>query len=286
MEKFRDNTSSKDYKSKMRSGLQTNIRDFHPFKKIRKLYVVKSHLYPAMNGTYHDLVFSDQYAFRPTGSATAALIAILSDVTESLRTGKMVVMLSLDFSKAFDTVRHKSLFDKIHMLGINDWMLSYFENREHSTKFLGAISSKKPINASVVQGSGLGPCSFSVVAADLKPQNDCFHMFKFADDMNLTTTTDNYDKIGDELNHDESWAKENNMSLNKSKTKEIIFRTSRMINQFPQPLDGIQRVKSLKLLGVTLQDNLSMNEHVNSLIGRRLFQYALCFKHSTGSWDE
>ena len=34
--------------------------------------------------------------------------------------GKMVVMLSLDFSKAFDTVRHKSLFDKIHMLGIND----------------------------------------------------------------------------------------------------------------------------------------------------------------------
>ena len=250
--------------------------DFRPISVTsilsRKLenYVVNSNLYPAMNDTHRDLIFSDQYAFRPTGSATAALIAILNDVTESLRMGKMVVMLSLDFSKAFDTVRHKSLFDKIHMLGINDtvhdWMLSYFENREHSTKFLGSLSTKKSINASVVQGSSLGPCSFSVVAADLKPQNDCFHMLKFADDMNLTTTTDNYDKIGDELYHVESWAKENNMSLNKTKTKEIIFRTSRMNQPIPQPLDGIQLVKSLKLLGVTLQDNLSMNEHVNSLL--------------------
>ena len=56
------------------------------------------------------------------------------------------------------------------------------------------------------------------------------------------------------------------MSLNKTKTKEIIFRTSRMNQPISQPLDGIQRVKSLKLLGVTLQDNLSMNEHVNSSI--------------------
>ena len=143
--------------------------DFRPISVTsilsRKLenYVVNSNLYPAMNDTYGDLIFSDQYAFRPTGSATAALIAILNDVTESLRMGKMVVMLSLDFSKAFDTVRHK---------------------------FLGSLSTKKSINASVVQGSSLGPCSFSVVAADLKPQNDCFHMFKFADDMNLTTATD------------------------------------------------------------------------------------------------
>ena len=122
-----------------------------------------------MNDTHRDLVFSDQYAFRPAGSATADLIAILNDVTESLRTGKMVVMLSLDFSKAFDTVRHKSLFDKIHTLGVddtvNDWMLSYFDNRKHSTKFFGTISSKKSINARVVQGSGaramffLGCCS-------------------------------------------------------------------------------------------------------------------------------
>ena len=78
----------------------------------------------------------------------------------------------------------------------------------------------------------------------------------------LTTTTDNYDKLGDELNFVESWAKENNMSSNKTKTKEIIFRTSRMNQPIPQPLDAIQRVISLKLL----QDHLSMNENVNSLI--------------------
>ena len=39
-----------------------------------------------------------------------------------------------------------------------------------------------------------------------------------------------------------------------------------MNQPIPQPLDGIKRVTSLKLLGVTLQDNLSMNEHVNFLL--------------------
>ena len=88
------------------------------------------------------------------------------------------------------------------------------------------------------------------------------------------------------MNHVESWAKENNMSLNKTKTKEIIFRTCRMNQSIPQPLDGIQRVKSLKLLGVTLQDNLSMNEHVNSLILDCSNVYAICVKHPMGTWEE
>ena len=60
--------------------------------------------------------------------------------------------------------------------------------RIKNTQLNFSLSSKKSINASVVQGSSLGPCSFSVVAADLKPQNYFFYMFKFADEMNLTTT--------------------------------------------------------------------------------------------------
>ena len=75
--------------------------------------VVKKFLYPAILLPPTTLCFDDQYAFRPTGSTTAALIAILQSVTDLLSTNPFVVVLAVDFSKAFDTVRHASLFRKI-----------------------------------------------------------------------------------------------------------------------------------------------------------------------------
>ena len=68
-----------------------------------------------------ELIFEDQYAFRPTGSATAALIATINKVTELIRSGYSVVLLSLDFSKAFDRVWHKTLFEKYELLDIDDF---------------------------------------------------------------------------------------------------------------------------------------------------------------------
>ena len=217
-----------------------------------------------------ELTFHDQYAFRPTGSATAALIAIVDNITELLRSGNDVVLLSLDFSKAFDRIRHKTLFEKFNKLGIDNriynWLISYFEDREHKTKFNGLVSNPKTINASVVQGSALGPSSFSVAASDLKPKNKCIIFHKFADDMNLITTIDNYDKIKEELEQVAFWALKNNLCLNKSKTKEIIFRRARLGQNIPPPTEGIERVSSLKILGVVMQSNLSMNNHIDALL--------------------
>ena len=108
-----------------------------------------------------NLIFDDQYAFRPTGSATAALIATIDKITELFRLGKSVVLLSLGLSKAFDRVRHKTLFDKYEQLDLMDcvynWTVSCFDDRAHSTKFEGEVSSERRINASVVQGSSIGP---------------------------------------------------------------------------------------------------------------------------------
>ena len=224
-----------------------------------------------MNLPPPDLTFMDQYAFRPTGSTAAILIAIIAKVTELLRSNGTVVLLSLDFSKAFDTVWHAALFEKLAKMSIDDniynWMVSYYDRREHSTKFQDQLSDKKSINASVVQGSGLGPSSFSVIGSDLKPINENVFMFKFADDMDFVTIMNNYQAVNAELRNVEDWASRNNMTLNMSKTKEIIFRKGREQVQIPEPHVGIQRYKTLTVLGIKLQDNLHMNEHVDDLIG-------------------
>ena len=53
----------------------------------------------------------------------------------------------------------------------------------------------------MVQGSTLGPLSYSVAASDLKPKNEGFYMFKFADDMDLVTTIEHYGEVPSELEH-------------------------------------------------------------------------------------
>ena len=66
------------------------------------------------------LDFSDKFAFRPTGSMTAALVTLFHTVGQLLNTNDYVRVIALDFSKAFDTVRHTALFDKLSMLDIPD----------------------------------------------------------------------------------------------------------------------------------------------------------------------
>ena len=149
--------------------------------------------------------------------------------------------------------------------GIYNWLCSYFKSRVHYTTFLGVTSSSKEINASLVQGSVIGPSSFSVAASDLKPMNDGFFMFKFADDIDLITILEQYEKIKDEVDNIEVWAKANNLVLNKSKTKEIIFRTGR-VTQLPTTTEGIDRVDSTTKLGVVMMSSLSMKDHVNKLM--------------------
>ena len=66
--------------------------------------VVRRYIYPALLTPPPGLSFSDQFAFRPTGSPTAAIISLLHTITNLLTANPYVIVISLDFSKAFDTV--------------------------------------------------------------------------------------------------------------------------------------------------------------------------------------
>ena len=93
-------------------------------------------------------------------------------------------------------------------------------------------------------------------------------MFKFADDMDIVTTADKYYLVDNELEHIEKWAIDNNMILNKTKTKEIIFRRNRSRCSQVALTNGVQRTGSIKMLGVTFQDNLSVGEHVDATLAK------------------
>ena len=118
-------------------------------------------------------LFDDQFAFRPAGGTTAALSAILKEVTTILKDDASARVIDLHVSKAFDTVRHSILLRKLRMPKMSDelynWILDFITSRSQITRMNEKMSSESIINAGVVQGSVLGPLAFSVAISDLKP---------------------------------------------------------------------------------------------------------------------
>jgi len=112
-----------------------------------------------------------------------ALVALLHTVCDLLVTSNFVNVIALDFSKAFDFVRHSTVIEKMAQLDMPDqvynWIRDFFS--EHCTK-LGQVSSFLDVTASIVQGSGLGPASYTVNASDLHPRHAENAIVKYADD--------------------------------------------------------------------------------------------------------
>ena len=104
--------------------------------RVMKRAVVHTYLYPAIQKPPTGLTFSDQYAFRPTASTTAA-ISLLQSITDMLLSNPFVIVISLDFTTAFDTVRHSSLMNKMAKLDlpavVYNWLAAFFTGHEHRT---------------------------------------------------------------------------------------------------------------------------------------------------------
>jgi len=253
--------------------------DFRPISitpvltRILERFVVRQYIYPTLSIPPPPLQFNDQFAFRPSGSPAAAIIMLLQTVTTLLNTNPYVAVYALDFSKAFDTVRHSTLMEKFAMLNLPDcvynWLVDFFNGHTHCTKFQGLTSQYAEINASVVQGSAVGPAAYLVNAADLRPAHKENALIKFADDTYLIVAAERIQTRDAELQNVATWAATNNLRLNQAKSIEIIFTKpgrERGVAKPPPSPDGIVRKESVEMLGVTFSSKFSTREHVSATL--------------------
>jgi hypothetical protein len=121
-----------------------------------------------------------------------------------------VAVISLDFSKAFDTVRHFTLLEKMAQLDLPDnvynWLVDFFSGHTHCTVYRGETSTLKSITASIIQGSGIGPASYVISASDLEVLTPGNKLCKFADDTYLIIPAINVESRSAEIDHIEAWA--------------------------------------------------------------------------------
>jgi len=254
--------------------------DFRPISvtpilsRCMERFIVKNYFDPVFSSQEHSHKFSDQFAFRPSGSTTAALTTVLQTITKFLEHEPYVCVYALDFSKAFDTVRHKNLLSRLLTLGFPDhiynWLCYFLTGRSPSTKWEQSTSTCLTFNAGVVQGSAIGPAAFVVCASELQPKSSVNRLFKYADDSYLLVPASNIHTVNDEFDHIAQWSNSYNLKLNISKCKEMVIHSPHpslsIISTAPESIAYVARVQSLEILGVTLSDKLSMQEHVIDLV--------------------
>src|SRR6218665_2341521 len=101
--------------------------------------------------------------------------------------------------------RHPSLLRKLGAMDLPDhihnWMVNYFEHRGHITHHQGKESSFAEINASVVQGSVVGPASFVVGASDLHTLYSSNMLMKYADDSYLLVSSNHISTASEKFKH-------------------------------------------------------------------------------------
>ena len=221
------------------------------------------------------ILIPEQYGFQANKSTDMAILELQNLIVSHISNNKISVGLFLDLSKAFDTLDHDILLKKLFHYGIRgvtlDWFRSYLTNRMQFISYKSESSPNLPITCGVPQGSILGPLLFLLYINDISSITSSSKAILFADDTNLifhdSTATSLEEKTNKEIASIFQWFNANKLSLNTEKTKFIIFRsphkTSPSINKIAINGKIIERVKSIKFLGVHIDEFLSWETHID-----------------------
>ena len=136
------------------------------------------------------------------------------------------------------------------------------------------MSSCSLVTSGVPQGSILGPILFLIFINDLPLQNTESFTDLFADDTTMHTHGKNVTHVQAKLqasaNTFQSWCKENKMTLNIDKTSVMTIGTNKRLSNIQDVVlylnnTMLSNVKSQKLLGISIDNNLSWNSQINQM---------------------
>ena len=228
--------------------------------------------------THNDIFSPHQYGFRPNRSTYMAINDLYCRITGDLDSQKCSLGIFLDLSKAFDTLNHQILLDKLNTYGIrglaNSWIKDYLSNRKQYVIYNNTNSAQSDIICGVPQGSILGPLLFLLYINDLPLSSPSSHFIIFADDTNILFSHKDpiqlQDLINTELKNISNWFKLNKLSLNIGKTNYMIFKNkynNKPSHDLSIQIDNkhIERVDTTKFLGILIDSNLTWKPHTSHI---------------------
>ena len=226
-----------------------------------------------------------QNGFRKDRSTLGSIVNFTSDIFEAINDKKYTLATFIDLKKAFDTVNHKILLEKLYLSGIKGSTLNllsdYLNNRIQKTICNGEISNFNNVTCGVPQGSILGPLFFLIYINDLHGVLGDKNYHLYADDTVIYCINENIQNAEKEmqkiLNKFSKWCEINALTINTSKTKTMLFGSRNKIKNSYKPdlslyNEHLQMVPTYKYLGVNLDQTLNFKYHLESLVNNISFK--------------
>ena len=264
----------------------TNYRPISLLSSFSKLLekVVSRQILGFLNA--HNVLYKHQYGFRAKHNTSHPVVHFTNKIYNALnqKPSANTLAIFIDLKKAFDTVDHTILLNKLEHYGVrskaNDWFKNYLFEREQFVTVNGINSQNVIVKCGVPQGSVLGPLLFLIFINDLPNATEFFTLL-FADDTTFQVsgfdTPHLFEVANHELQNASNWFRANKLTLNVKKTKFMLFSGHNKVNEAQnlnlqingKNVDQIGnscKEKYFKFVGHVLDENLTWEGHLEHLV--------------------
>uniref|UniRef100_A0A8C7XV90 Reverse transcriptase domain-containing protein n=1 Tax=Oryzias sinensis TaxID=183150 RepID=A0A8C7XV90_9TELE len=255
----------------------TGLKDYRPVALtliITKCFekLVRNHITSCLPSTLD----SYQFAYRANRSTEDAITTTLHTALSHLeQPGSYVRLLFVDFSSAFNTILPHRLVSKLEALGLPTstclWILDFLTARPQRVRVGSHTSTALTLSTGSPQGCVLSPLLYTLYTQDCTSTHPSNTIIKFADDTTVVGLISGNDESAyqDEVERLCVWCEKNNLILNTTKTKEMVvdYRRNKTVIQ-PLSIGGdcVERVAAFKLLGVTIEQDLTWGANTTALV--------------------
>lgn len=231
----------------------------------------------------YQVITDFQSGFRKGFSTQSALTKVSQDIATNIDKKEPTALLLLDFSKAFDSVSHTLLCQKLKLFYMFSnfactLIAKYLHKRTQRVSIAGTLSDDIITTGSVPQGSGLSPLLFSLFINDLAHQiHHCLYHF-FADDVQIQFSArprdlkNKFVLIQQDLNRISTWCTSNALTINVKKTQAVLIYTFDLNTDDLPPLhidnEPISFHTKVRNLGVLFNSRLNAKDQTAQTSGR------------------
>lgn len=265
-----------------KGGDNTDIGNYRPISVISNVAKVYEKILKSRFAKFIDKykILSDrQYGFRNGKSTEDAIAKLTQYVYTSMDSSTPCACIFLDLAKAFDTVCHKKMFNKLQNYGFRGNVLnlirSYFTDRRQHIKIDDKISHSRNINYGVPQGTVLGPIFFILYMNSILNLNIEGTMLSFADDTAILYRSNSWTNLKSNMENDLKKIKNsfdfNLLTINYTKSFYMPFTSysNHLPNMGPIVINNNTRIpeaKSVKYLGIIIDRHLRWDLQIQNVV--------------------
>ena len=264
----------------------TKLKDYRPISILPVMSKIYERVILKQLCSYietNNLYCSTQSGFRKGHSTSTLLLKLRDDITKAMKKSEITLTILIDFSKAFDTIDHGVLLEKLYQLNFSrnaiEILSNYLRDRDQYVQIDDQISNYSPMNFGVPQGSILGPVLFNLYVIELTKDISA-KSIQYADDTTIyrhckiVEIKDSIKELENDIEDLLVWSRNHNLLFNSDKLQFIIFVSSRLSKKLGLDRSylirssgkSIEQKRNAKLLGILFDENLSWNDQINRLI--------------------